>query len=89
MLRARPFHLFHHNDGGLCEVATGIVQQARYSPAAVNQLLAAFRALLEEQAVDCGDCGAALRHDGGRLVIDVSYGGGRTWRLTRPLPSPD
>ena len=77
------------NPGTLLNLAAGVLKQARYPTATLNEILAAFRASLEEHAGDGGDCEAAFRHEGGRFVIDVSCGGGRTWRLTRPLPPAD
>jgi hypothetical protein len=77
-------------DALLCEVAAGILRQARYSPAAISEILAAFRASLADHAADgLRKCDAVFRREGGQLVIDVAYAGGRQWRLTRPLPSPD
>jgi hypothetical protein len=77
-------------DALLCAVTTGVLQQARYQPSVVAEILAAVRASLDEHAAAAvRECGAAFRRDGGRLIIDVTFADGGEWRLTRPLPSPD
>jgi hypothetical protein len=74
----------------LYEVATGVLQQARYTPTAIAEILEEFRASLDEHAAEgVRECHAAFRHEGGRLIIDLTYAGGGEWHLTRPLPSAD
>jgi hypothetical protein len=77
-------------DDLLCEVTTGVLQQARYQPSATAEIVAAVRASLDEHAAaGVRECGAVFRREGGHLVIDVTFADGGEWRLTRPLPSPD
>jgi hypothetical protein len=77
-------------DALLREVATGVLQQACYTPTAIAKILDEFRASLDKHAAEgVRGCHAAFRHEGGRLIIDVTYAGGGEWHLTRPLPSPD
>ena len=53
-----------------------------------NELLEAFRASLDAYPADNRDCSVEFCREDGHLIIDVNHGG-RSWRLTRPLPSPD
>jgi hypothetical protein len=76
-------------DALLSEVASGVLQQTGYAPAEAEEILHVLRASLAQHTTEgCRECSAAFRLEGGRLVIDVIYAGGREWRLTRPLPSP-
>jgi hypothetical protein len=77
-------------DALLRDVAGGVLEQAGYTAAAAAEILGALGAALEEHAAEgLHECDATFRIEGGRLVIVLSYGDSREWRLTRPLPPAD
>ena len=77
-------------DALLRDVAGGVLQQAGYAPEAMEEILGGLRTTLAQNAVEgCRACRATFRREGGRLLIQVSFAGGREWHVTRPLPVPD
>ncbi len=76
-----------HFDEMLGEVARDVLAHAGYAHDAVAELVALLRAALTEGAAHAPrQCRVQFSAHGGELQIVVSYGGGREWRTTRPLP---
>ena len=74
-------------DAMLGDLAECVLNQAGYAPAAIGDLLATLREALEQGATGGGrECAVQFRAEAGQLVIVVSYGDGREWRVTRALP---
>jgi hypothetical protein len=74
----------------LRDVAGGVLEQAGYDSAAAADILGTLDAALEQHAAEgLHECDATFQIEEGSLVIVLSYGDSREWRLARPLPSPD
>jgi hypothetical protein len=71
----------------LDDLARCVLEQIGYGPPAIADTLAKLRVALREGA-DQGqrDCDVQFRAEAGRLLIVLSYAGGREWRVTRDLP---
>ena len=74
-------------DPMLDELATCVLKQIGYAPAAIADTLAKLRAALREDA-DPGhrNRDVQFRAEGGQLIIVISNAGGRESRIARALP---
>jgi hypothetical protein len=71
----------------LGDLATCVLENIGYAPAAIADTLAKLRAALEDVAHQGQrDCDVQFRAEGGQLLIVLSCAGGREWRVARALP---
>jgi hypothetical protein len=71
----------------LTGLAVRVLEDAGYTSADAAQIIDTLRGTFEEAAEQGGrGCDVQFRAEGGRLNIVASYGRGREWRMTRPLP---
>jgi len=78
-------------DAMLDSLASCVLEQMGYAPAAIADTLAKLRVALEEGAAAQGRRGydVQFRAEASQLLIVLSYGGGREWRVARALPDSD
>jgi hypothetical protein len=74
-------------DALLYDLASCVLEQVGYAPAAIAQILAQLRDAIEREGVRSPrKCDVQFRSQGGELHIVVSYGGGRECRVAHALP---
>jgi len=75
------------SDAMLDDLATCVLKQIGYAPAAIADTLAKVHAALPKGGpAGQRDCDVQFRADAGQLLIVVSYAGGREWRVACPRP---
>jgi hypothetical protein len=75
------------SDAMLEDLATRVLEHAGYSQSVIADLLASFRAALDEgEGIGARACDIEFRVERGQLLVVVSYAGGVERRIGRALP---